>query len=144
MSILLVLLISFLNSTDSRQSGLLEVLVQNITAIYDSPKKFTSTELFNATETYIYELKTLEKELKSNSSCILRIGSVLNDNSIPNHLNKVPLSKLSESYDWDEDEIDRYMIAMSQTSRIWNNIVRFLKDHNSSLVYTKLNINYVQ
>lgn len=118
----------------SRQPGLLEVLVRNITAVYHSPEKFTSQELFNITKLYLSELKTLENELQNNSSYILEIGNILNDKSIPKHLNQVPISTLKKVYNWGENELDSYMVAMCQTNRIWYNIVQFLKDHNCSLV----------
>lgn len=140
----LFMLFFFSSSYGKQPSGLLEGLVHNITAVYNCPGKFTSNELFNATETYLHELKNVENELKTNSTYILDIESVINDNSIPKHLTKVPLTELSKTYDWDENEVDRYMIAMSKTNRIWYNIVQFLKEHNSTLVHTNFNINYIQ
>uniref|UniRef100_A0A1B6MHZ4 Uncharacterized protein n=1 Tax=Graphocephala atropunctata TaxID=36148 RepID=A0A1B6MHZ4_9HEMI len=139
-----LLVFLFLKTTSSQNYNFLGNLVQNITSIYKNPQLCTSECLFHVVESYLAHLLDLETAI-GNSTHGSLIGTQIGDKQKPEHLDKIPLAKISSVYEWGEPEVDRFMITVSKTRRTWHNILQALKGkRNSSIDHLDLNINYVQ
>lgn len=137
-------LLTFFFLSSNKNDGLLESLVQNITAVYKCPEDFTTKDLFNTSKMYLNELRSLESKMRTNSTNIAEIEKLISKRGIPKHITNVPVRELSRVYDWKEADMDKFMATMMQTHRTWMNIIQFLKEQNSTAKHIlDFNVNYI-